>query len=141
MCSDTILAGHPGNTTTGIGLINLWTETRPMKLVVFTSRHTQNSVIIHGYHTAMDLCRYQLSHEQEFATNTLLETGSRCGCCGKFSGAERYLRMGQYGCLESGRSRRFGGCHHRTSEIPHERRLVYFVGNACSGLSGQGCLG
>jgi hypothetical protein len=27
------------------------------------------------------------------------------------------------------------------SEIPHERRFVYFVGKACSGLSGQGCLG
>ena len=52
-----------GNTTTGIGFISLWTGTRPMKLVVFTSRYTQNSVTIPGYRTAMDLCRHQLPHK------------------------------------------------------------------------------
>jgi putative transposase len=54
--------------TTILALISLSMGTHPLKLVTSINNKPQNSATNHGYHTAMDIFRRQLLHEQEFAT-------------------------------------------------------------------------
>ena len=51
------------NTTTGIGFINRWPETHRRLLAVILELNAQNSVTIHGYHTATDFFRLQLPRD------------------------------------------------------------------------------